>query len=184
MTPGTDTPFDDGLADLIVAIRDDGTQYPINKLDAHIEGRLHRAVSVFITDGESLLLQQRAEGKYHSAGLWANSACSHPLWDESTSDCANRILLRELGLETPLRSIATVQYRAEVGPLIENELVDCFQGFGDRGSNINFNPDEVSDCKWVDLAALAHSLEQEPHLYAPWLRIYAQRGIIARLALG
>ena len=47
------------------------------KLQAHIEGALHRAVSVLVVDSEGrLLLQQRAWAKYHCAGLWANAACS------------------------------------------------------------------------------------------------------------
>ena len=49
------------------------------KLDAHIEGKLHRAFSIFIFNraGE-LLLQQRAFDKYHSGGKWTNTCCSHP----------------------------------------------------------------------------------------------------------
>ena len=39
----------------------------IEKLDAHIKGVLHRAISVFIfNDNKELLLQKRFSGKYHS----------------------------------------------------------------------------------------------------------------------
>ena len=42
----------------------------IEKLQAHVEGKLHRAISVFLFNSRNeLLLQQRAAGKYHSAGL-------------------------------------------------------------------------------------------------------------------
>ena len=42
----------------------------MEKLQAHQEGLLHRAFSVFIfNDKNELLLQQRALTKYHSAGL-------------------------------------------------------------------------------------------------------------------
>ncbi len=54
----------------------------IGKLACHQQGRLHRAFSLFLyrerNDAIELLVQRRAEGKYHSGGLLANSVCSHP----------------------------------------------------------------------------------------------------------
>jgi len=45
------------------------------KLDVHRTGALHRAFSVFAFNAAGeLLLQRRALGKYHSGGLWTNSA--------------------------------------------------------------------------------------------------------------
>ena len=50
----------------------------MEKLEAHRRGVLPRAFSVFIFNRAGrLLLQQRADGKYHSAGLWTNSCCSY-----------------------------------------------------------------------------------------------------------
>ena len=47
-----------------------------SKLQAHAEGKLHRAFSVFLTDGQNnVLLQRRAVTKYHSGGLWTNACC-------------------------------------------------------------------------------------------------------------
>ena len=50
------------------------------KMEVHVAGKLHRAFSVFIFDRnqKKMLLQKRAEGKYHSGGLWSNACCSHP----------------------------------------------------------------------------------------------------------
>ena len=51
----------------------------IEKLQAHRSPILHRAFSVFLYDDDKkILLQKRADNKYHSGGLWANSCCSHP----------------------------------------------------------------------------------------------------------
>ena len=62
-----------------------------DKLDAHRSGALHRAVSVFLFDPAGrLLVQRRALGKYHSGGLWTNSACGHPRPGEATADAARR----------------------------------------------------------------------------------------------
>ena len=51
----------------------------LDKLEAHLKGKLHRAFSIFIfnTNGE-MMLQRRALNKYHSGGLWSNACCSHP----------------------------------------------------------------------------------------------------------
>ncbi len=47
------------------------------KITAHEKGMLHRAFSVFLFHGDSLLLQKRASSKYHCGGLWTNTCCSH-----------------------------------------------------------------------------------------------------------
>ena len=71
------------------------------KEQAHRSGLLHRAFSVMLyRDAGSTreyLLSRRAEGKYHSAGLWANSCCSHPLSGEDTAEAARARVREELG---------------------------------------------------------------------------------------
>jgi isopentenyl-diphosphate delta-isomerase len=43
----------------------------MDKMEAHRQGLLHRAFSIFIFNRKGeMLLQQRALSKYHSAGLW------------------------------------------------------------------------------------------------------------------
>ncbi len=59
-----------------------GTLQPVEKLEAHERGLKHKAVSVFVTRGDDVLIQRRALGKYHTPGLWANTCCTHPNWDE------------------------------------------------------------------------------------------------------
>ena len=69
-------------------------------------------------------------GKYHTPGLWANTCCTHPNWDEAPLDCAHRRLQEELGItDAHLTYRDTVEYRADVGGgLIEHEVVDIFLG--------------------------------------------------------
>ena len=45
----------------------------MEKMEAHRQGVLHRAFSIFVfaKDGR-MLLQKRADDKYHSGGLWTN----------------------------------------------------------------------------------------------------------------
>lgn len=47
------------------------------KMETHIKEKLHRAFSLFIfdKDNEKMLIHKRADGKYHSGGLWTNSCC-------------------------------------------------------------------------------------------------------------
>ena len=49
-----------------------------------------------------MLIQRRALSKYHTAGLWSNTACSHPRKNELTLEAANRRLIEEMGISTDL----------------------------------------------------------------------------------
>ena len=76
-----------------------GTLQPFEKLAAHQQGLRHKAVSVFVVDGADILIQRRALCKYHTPGLWANTCCTHPEWDEDPVTCAIRRLDEELGIK-------------------------------------------------------------------------------------
>ncbi|TCP39134.1 isopentenyl-diphosphate Delta-isomerase [Rhodovulum marinum] len=151
-----------------------GELTPVEKLEAHQKGLRHKAISVFVMDGDRVLLQRRALGKYHTPGLWANTCCTHPHWDEPQEACAARRLREELGITgLTLDHRDQVEYRADVGNgLIEHEVVDIFVAPAGPDLGIDLNPDEVMDVKWVDLHDLARAVKAEPDAYTPWLRIY------------
>lgn len=146
----------------------------MEKLEAHQRGLRHKAVSVFLLRDGDVLLQRRAMEKYHTPGLWANTCCTHPQWDESGMDCAVRRLDEELGIKgISLTFRDTVEYRADVGGgLIEHEVVDIFVGELTPGQEPVMNPDEVMDVAWRPLATLKAEVDAAPELYTPWLRIY------------
>ena len=99
----------------------DGTLKPVEKLEVHKLGLRHKAVSVFVFYQGQLLIQQRAMSKYHSPGLWANTCCTHPEWDEDDLACAHRRLEDELGMrDMTLVSAGELEYRAHVG----NDLIE------------------------------------------------------------
>src|SRR3989338_8892193 len=82
-----------GYMDIILVDENDKELGRQEKLKVHKEGKLHRAFSVFIFNSKNeLLLQKRASVKYHSAGLWTNTCCSHPKPGEKTIDAAGRRL--------------------------------------------------------------------------------------------
>ncbi len=155
----------------------DGTLTPVDKLEVHRRGLRHKAVSVFVLEGEKVLLQQRAQGKYHTPGLWANTCCTHPDWGERPADCATRRLREELGITGLYPNHRDrVEYRADVGGgLIEHELVDIFVAFAMPGMTIAPDPDEVMATRWIGLYELAADTARHPERYTPWLRIYMDR---------
>lgn len=151
-----------------------GTLMPVEKLEVHRRGLRHRAVSVFVMDGTKVLIQQRAMGKYHTPGLWANTCCTHPEWGEEPAICAVRRLREELGITGLFPALREqVEYRAEVGRgLVEHEVVDIFVAQTDAGLRVTPNPDEVMAVKWVDLYDLTAQALRRPFNFTPWLRIY------------
>jgi isopentenyl-diphosphate Delta-isomerase len=152
----------------------DGKLTPVEKLEVHQRGLRHKAVSVFVMARDKVLIQRRALGKYHTPGLWANTCCTHPLWNETAADCAVRRLREELGITGLYPSFRDqVEYRAPVGGgLTEHELVDIFIADAPLSLKVAPNPDEVAEVRWIDLYDLAAEVQRWPERFTPWLRIY------------
>lgn len=163
---------------MIPAIAADGSLYPIEKLRAHREAVFHLAVSVFVFDLDGrLLIQRRAASKYHCAGQWANTCCTHPNWGEPAGTCALRRLEEELGFTAPLEERRTVEYGADVGGgLFEHEQVTMFTATLDPETiAIRPNPDEVAETRWATLDTLKAEIAARPGDFTPWFRIYLGR---------
>lgn len=141
------------------------------KLEAHKRGLLHRAFSVFVLNSnDEILLQKRAEHKYHSGGLWSNTCCSHPRAGESTLSAAHRRLQEEMGFDCEMEKIFTFRYRAEVdNMLIENEYDHVYVGYYDGEPQVN--GEEVAGYKFVSAAVLAEWVNKEPESFTVWFRM-------------
>ncbi len=139
------------------------------KLEAHLKGLLHRAFSVVIYNSKGeILLQQRAFGKYHSAGLWSNTCCSHPQPGENIRESAGQRLYEEMSFRAPLEYVGKFHYRVELeNDMTENEIDYVFRGY--YNGEVNPDPDEVAQYKWVSPGQLLSELETAPHLYTYWL---------------
>ena len=100
----------------------------MEKLAAHEQAKLHRALSVFVFNTKgAMLLQQRAIDKYHSGGLWTNTCCTHPMPKEPVSVAAQRRLQEEMGLHCALQHQFTFLYQADMGNcLVEHEFDHIF----------------------------------------------------------
>ena len=158
----------------------DGTLSAIDKVEAHRRGLLHRATSVFIfNDRDKLLIQRRAENKYHSPNLWSNTCCTHPFPQEIPLVTAQRRLAEEMGLFVRLTEAFTFSYKVDVGSnLIENEFDHVFFGFSNRDPVPD--PAEVSGWAWVTLENLEQELINNSDDYTPWLKICFSEVVMAR----
>ena len=143
----------------------------MEKLEAHQKGLLHRAFSIFLfNDKNELLLQKRANGKYHSEGLWTNTCCSHPSPGESIVFAANRRLKEEMGLSCDLMSIFSFIYNVELeNGLYEHELDHVVIGFGN--DNPVINPLEASMFCWKSMDEIIKDIDDNPMNYTSWFKI-------------
>jgi len=143
----------------------------MGKMEAHKQGLLHRAFSIFIFNSKGeMLLQQRAITKYHSGGLWTNACCSHPMPGEKTQDAAQRRLMEELGFETPVEKIFDFTYKAEFdNGLTEHEFDHVFAG--EYEGELDINPDEVNDFVYKEVSAIKNEMQTEPQKFTAWFHI-------------
>ena len=142
--------------------------YP--KADAHREGKLHRAFSVFLFDGNKMLIQKRAKNKYHTPSLWTNACCSHPRLNEDVTLSAELRTQEELGINVKLKHIYSfVYYYKFREDLIEYEYDNVM--IGEYSGEVIPDPEEAEECKWVDLDELAQDVKDNPSKYTPWFII-------------
>ncbi|MBS1976404.1 MAG: isopentenyl-diphosphate Delta-isomerase [Bacteroidetes bacterium] len=143
----------------------------MEKMAAHRQGLLHRAFSVvlFNSKGE-LLMQKRAAGKYHSAGLWTNTCCSHPRPHESIETAARRRLVEEMGIDIKTNFAFKFNYKAELdNNLTENECDHILVGTFDGTPVVN--PAEVADWKFEGLDSIRLRIKKNPETFTHWFRL-------------
>ncbi|WP_319226435.1 isopentenyl-diphosphate Delta-isomerase [Draconibacterium orientale] len=147
----------------------------MEKMEAHVKGLLHRAISVFIVNSKGeWLIHQRAFNKYHSNGLWTNTCCSHPFPGETSIDAANRRLMQEMGMQAPLQEIFAFTYKEELdNQLTEHELDRVFIGFSDEKPEPN--ADEVSSWKYINFEELRKDIKNNPKNYTVWFKKIYER---------
>jgi len=164
---------DSASEDMLILV--DGADREIGtdtKWNTHVEGKLHRAFSVVLMrDGEAgpeLLLVKRSLAKYHSGGLWANSCCSHPRVGEEVIEAAYRRVPEELGCNvSDLREVCAFVYRAEFdNGLCEYEYDHVL--LGRMEGELDLNPEEASEARWVSFDELAVELAEKPRQFAAW----------------
>ena len=157
--------------EVILVDDDDNFLGTADKLEAHRQGLLHRAFSVFIiNDTGEWLLQQRAMEKYHSGGLWTNACCSHPRPDETTMEAAVRRLHEEMGITAALTHLFHFTYRTEFdNGLIEHELDHVY--IGRFSGTPQPDPNEVMDWKFVHPEKIIAEVKAYPERFTEWFKL-------------
>lgn len=143
----------------------------MDKMQAHENGILHRAFSVFLfNDKGEMLLQKRAADKYHSPNQWTNAVCSHPRMGETYMEAAQRRLKEELGIETPITYRFNFLYKADVGQnLWEHELDHVFTG--NFEGEFKLNEEEVSEVRYISIDELDKEMSANPENFTEWFKI-------------
>jgi len=162
---------------VILVNEKDEWQGTMEKMQAHIEGVLHRAFSVFVmNDNNEMLLQRRAMHKYHSPGLWSNTCCSHPMPGESTLAAAHRRLQEEMGFDCKLSPAFHFRYRSPVGNgLVENEYDHIYVGM--HNDAVSINADEVCEYMYMPVDEVMHQVKLEPEKFTKWFQLVLPRFI-------
>lgn len=143
----------------------------IEKMEAHVEGKLHRAFSIFVFNSKGeMMLQRRALHKYHSGGLWTNTCCSHPNAGETLEEAVHRRLMQEMGFDCELKEIKSFLYHARLdNNLIEHELDHIFVGYYDEDPMIN--KEEVEEWKWISFEDLSKEIKEHPEQFTYWFKV-------------
>ena len=144
----------------------------MEKQQAHINGLLHRAFSIFLFNEKGeMLLQRRALTKYHSPGQWTNTVCSHPRIDETYLDAAHRRLQEELGFQVDLTEKFHFLYKANVGnQLWEHELDHVLVGKY-QNEEIVLHTEEVDAVRFISMEELDQEMLENPEHFTEWFKI-------------
>lgn len=147
----------------------------MGKMETHVEKKLHRAFSLFLYDREedSILIQKRAYGKYHSGGCWSNSCCSHPRKGEELPTAVVRRVADELNIEIEERKLAfcgKFLYFAQFEQVAEHEIDNVFlyDYTGLDKSVIVGNSEEVAELMWISRTELEEWLERDRDAFSAW----------------
>ncbi len=160
---------------IILVDENDNQIWIYDKLNTHIEWRLHRAFSIFIFNSKNeLLLQRRAIEKYHSWWLWTNTVCSHQKPGENIKDSTKNRMVEEMWFFTEVEEIFSFLYKSDYENwLTEHEFDHVFIWF------YNFdpipNPEEVMDYKWINIDDLKNDTIKNPEKYTSWLKIILEK---------
>lgn len=139
----------------------------MSKTDAHKNGKLHRAFSIFLVRDNEMLIQRRNKNKYHSGGKWANACCSHPRVGETLENSIHRRLKEELGVDCDLKELYSFTYFSKYADdLFEFEYDHVF--IGKYESDVYPNLDEIDEVYWIDTNELEEKIRKEPESFATW----------------
>lgn len=156
---------------VILVDRNDNELGTLEKMEAHQKGLLHRAFSVLLFNSKGeLLIQKRSATKYHSAGLWTNTCCSHPRPNEPIVKAVQRRLKEEMGIHVQLEYAYKFQYQVALeNGLVEHELDHVYIGLFNGEPAINSQ--EVESWKYAQVADIKKEMTKNPEAFTYWFKL-------------
>ncbi len=144
------------------------------KVKCHLpNGKLHRAFSALIFNGEGkLLLTKRSESKMLWPNDWDGTVASHPRESETYVSSAERRMPEEIGIDCKVSYVNKFEYHVpykDIGS--ENEICGTLIGAIDSFDKSSLRKDEISEIKWISPDELKNELEQNRDVYCPWMVI-------------
>lgn len=148
------------------------------------KGLKHRALSVIlyrptppsaslgVNKSVEILMQKRSMAKPVFKNLWSNTCCTNLRPGDEYLPRAVSRLDEEMGIkieEKDLRIIYRFSYEAQDDNQpgwCENEVDTVI--VGEWSGEININPGEASDYKWIEWEELKKDIEINPEVYSPW----------------
>ncbi len=127
----------------------------LSRKEIHAQGKIHRAVHLYLFDkSNNLLLQRRSMDVDHYPGMFSISMTGHIDAGESSGQTVRRELKEELGLESTNAEIDflfSFRQDAEISPTYIdrqfNDVYACWADFTIKDIKIQFK--EVSEVKLV-----------------------------------
>ena len=163
------------VIEVILVDQDDNPTGKMEKLEVHQKGLMHRAVTVYVFNARGeLLLQRRAENKYHCGGLWSNTCCGHPFPGETTQHAAERRLREEMGISLALNPAFEISYKLALdNGLTEHEYGHIFFGMTDALPELN--PQEADAWRYSSLAKVQLEIAANAERFTPWFLYTIQK---------
>ncbi|MGE5872958.1 isopentenyl-diphosphate Delta-isomerase [Klebsiella quasipneumoniae] len=141
------------------------------KLSAHEScTSRHLAFSVWLFNPKGqCLITRRSLTKKAWPGIWTNSVCGHPQWNESIEEAIHRRCRYEIGVD--VRAVTLIDRNfsyceTDLGGIRENEYCPVYAAL--TNDAIAPRKDEVIDIYWADLMSIITTIHSIPSLFSPW----------------
>ena len=165
----------DSMDEYVILV--DQNDHPIGKeekVKCHLpNGKLHRAFTALIFNGEGkLLLTKRSDKKMLWPSYWDGTIASHPRESETYVSSAERRMPEEIGIDCKMNYMNKFEYHVpykDIGS--ENEICGTLIGIVDDFDETCLIKDEISEIKWIDPDELKNELQQNMDVYCPWMVI-------------
>lgn len=135
------------------------------------EGLLHPAVNILVINKKGQIFIQKRSSKKFLPFYWDISAAEHIKSGETYRSAAIRGLKEELLITSPVKLLRKKhlqrnEYRTKKINLIENELVQTYGTI--YNSKIEFNPEEISEGRFVSFEELIELIKDPDTKFSPW----------------